>query len=187
VKDKKSIRKDIQLLLERISTEDRKVWERKLLERASQMMSSYSGFWGIYNALPLEPQLNKLLSLCPQIRWCYPRVEVESGLKFYEVGQNGEWLLGNFKNLKEPDPKTSKLIKLEEMQGCLVPGLAFDRRGYRLGWGKGYYDRTFANFKGVKVGVLFSLQILESDLPNETHDICMDFLLTENGIIRPQK
>lgn len=174
-------------LLEQISSDDRKQWEQKLTQRAHQMMSSYSGFWGIYNALPLEPQLNKLVSLCPKIRWCYPRVEADSRLEFYELGQNGKWLASTFKDLNEPDPMTCNLVKLEEMQGCIIPGLAFDRKAYRLGWGKGYYDRALANFKGVKVGVLFSLQIFELGLPVESHDICMDYLLTENAIITPQK
>jgi 5-formyltetrahydrofolate cyclo-ligase len=73
------------------------------------------------------------------------------------------------------------------MQGCFIPGLAFDRIGFRLGWGKGYYDRAFENFRGVKVGVLFSLQLYEPGLPSESHDICMDYLLTEDNILTPQK
>jgi 5-formyltetrahydrofolate cyclo-ligase len=177
----------MRYLLEQVSLDDRKQWERKLIQRASHLMSSYSGFWGIYNALPLEPRLHELVSLCPKIRWCYPRVEKDNKLEFYELGQNGRWLAGAFKDLKEPDPETCKLVKLEEMQGCLLPGLAFDRKGFRLGWGKGYYDRALANFRGVKVGVLFSIQIFEPGLPNEPHDICMDYLLTENILITPQK
>lgn len=185
--DKKSIRKDIRFLLERISYEERKQWEQKLTQRASQLIGSYSGFWGIYNALPSEPQLDKLVSLYPKIRWCYPRVDTDNGLEFYEFGQNGKWLVGPYKGLKEPDPKTCKHIKLEEMQGCLIPGLAFDRNGFRLGRGKGYYDRALENFRGVKVGVLFSVQIIDAGLPNEPHDICMDYLLTEDSIITPHK
>jgi 5-formyltetrahydrofolate cyclo-ligase len=185
--DKKNIRKDIRFLLERISLDDRRQWEQEISIRASQFLSSYSGFWAIYNALPSEPQLNNLVSLCSKIRWCYPRIEADNKLEFYELGLNGKWQTGPYRGLNEPDPKTSKLVKLEEMQGCFVPGLAFDRRGFRLGQGKGYYDRALANFKGVKVGVLFSLQLFEPGLPTEPHDICMDYLLTERTLITPQK
>jgi 5-formyltetrahydrofolate cyclo-ligase len=177
----------MRYLLERISSEDRKQWEQKLIQRASHLMSSYSGFWGTYRALPLEPRLNELVGFCPKVRWCYPRTEADNKLQFYEVGQQGKWLTGTFKGLMEPDPETCQTVKLEEMQGCFIPGLAFDRKGFRLGWGKGFYDRAFVDFKGVKVGVLFSLQLFEPGLPVESHDICMDFLLTENNLITPHK
>ncbi len=65
----------------------------------------------------------------------------------------------------------------------LIPGLAFAPRGYRLGRGKGFYDRTFENRSDViKVGVAFESQITE-ELPIEPHDVKMDFIVTELRII----
>lgn len=185
--DKKNIRENLRDKLAKISLEDRQQWEQKLVFEIQQWLKSQSGFWGTYRALPSEPQLNELTNLCSQIRWCYPRVENKGGLEFYEVVNDGDWVEGAFRGLLEPNPKKCRFVKPQEMQGCLVPGLAFDRRGFRLGRGKGHYDRALQNFKGVKVGVLFSLQIIESGLPHEAHDICMDCLLTENGLITPQK
>jgi 5-formyltetrahydrofolate cyclo-ligase len=185
--DKKYIREYLRDKLAKISLSDRQRWEQKLVEEMYQWLKSHSGFWGFYNALPSEPQLKKLTQLCPQIRWCYPRVEGDNGLVFYEVISGSDWVEGSFAGLKEPNPQRCYCVNPNEMQGCIIPGLAFDRNGFRLGRGKGLYDRALAIFKGVKVGVLFSLQISELGLPHETHDVCMDYLFTENGLIAPLK
>lgn len=185
--DKKNIRGSLRDKLATISKEDRQHWEQKLTDQIYQWFKSYSGLWGAFKALPSEPQLNELTKLCSQIRWCYPRMDSNGSLEFYEVVHQGDWIAGAFAGLQEPNPETCRFVKPEEMQGCLVPGLAFDRSGFRLGRGKGFYDRALQNFKGVKVGVLFSLQIIESGVPHEAHDVCMDYLLTENGLITPRK
>lgn len=66
----------------------------------------------------------------------------------------------------------------------LVPGLAFDRWGSRLGWGGGFYDRWLDSHPGVpRLGVGFSCQIVEQ-LPGEPHDLRVNFVLTEDGLVR---
>ncbi|MEC5398488.1 5-formyltetrahydrofolate cyclo-ligase [Uliginosibacterium sp. H1] len=66
----------------------------------------------------------------------------------------------------------------------LVPVNAFDARGYRLGYGGGYFDRSLARWlpRPVTVGVGFSLAAVE-DLLAEAHDIPMDWIVTENGVV----
>ena len=70
-------------------------------------------------------------------------------------------------------------VPLSSIRGILVPGLAFDRRGHRLGRGRAFYDRCLKNFTALKVGVGFNLQIRD-ELPHEDHDIKMNWLITEN-------
>ena len=66
----------------------------------------------------------------------------------------------------------------------LVPGLAFDRTGNRLGWGGGFYDRWLGSHPGVpRLGIGFSCQVLER-LPGEPHDMRVNFVLTEDGLVR---
>jgi 5-formyltetrahydrofolate cyclo-ligase len=60
---------------------------------------------------------------------------------------------------------------------ALVPGVAFDLKGRRLGRGKGFYDRLLASVGGRKCGVAFDLQVVE-EIPTEPHDVCLDYLLT---------
>jgi 5-formyltetrahydrofolate cyclo-ligase len=64
----------------------------------------------------------------------------------------------------------------------LVPGMAFDRVGRRLGRGGGYYDRLLAEFAGLRAGVCFEEQILEA-IPTEAHDATVDFLITPGGVL----
>lgn len=64
----------------------------------------------------------------------------------------------------------------------LVPGLAFDRDGRRLGRGKGYYDRLLECFEGVRVGVCFEEQVINA-VPADPHDQRMDFLVTPGGVM----
>jgi 5-formyltetrahydrofolate cyclo-ligase len=67
----------------------------------------------------------------------------------------------------------------------LVPGLAFDARGYRLGRGGGYYDRfleTLGQPRPVLCGVCFACQIVP-EIPREAHDARVDFVVSENGLL----
>lgn len=67
----------------------------------------------------------------------------------------------------------------------LIPGIAFDARGMRLGYGQGYYDCLFEGVqagKGCKIGVAYPWQIVD-EIPRENHDILLDFILTEKGIM----
>jgi 5-formyltetrahydrofolate cyclo-ligase len=68
-------------------------------------------------------------------------------------------------------------------QALLIPPVGFDARGYRLGYGGGYFDRTLAAMtpQPLKIGVAFELSRLETIHP-QAHDIAMDFIVTEAGI-----
>lgn len=66
----------------------------------------------------------------------------------------------------------------------VVPGIAFDIKGYRLGLGKGHYDRYLSKNNNIKtIGVCFSQNLLER-LPTEDHDCKMDYIVTEHSIIK---
>lgn len=64
---------------------------------------------------------------------------------------------------------------------CIVPALVYDRGGFRLGYGKGYYDRYLASFTGVKVGLAYGEFILNR-VPRGRFDIAVDVLVTEKGV-----
>lgn len=79
-------------------------------------------------------------------------------------------------------PPNVPAARAEEIDLLLVPGVAFDERGGRLGQGGGCYDRFLPRCAGVIVGVAFSMQVVER-LPLRAHDVRMDALLTERGIM----
>ena len=64
---------------------------------------------------------------------------------------------------------------------CFVPGLVYDRAGYRLGYGKGFYDRYLSGFSGCTIGVVYSDYILP-EVPRGRFDVTVDILLTEKGV-----
>lgn len=105
---------------------------------------------------------------------------VGDSLVALRVRSADELVRGAFGVLEPPDGA------LEVASGAidliLVPGLAFDIRGGRLGRGKGFYDRFLAGVRGLKVGVCFADQVVES-VPREPHDIAMDVLATPGGLI----
>ncbi|MNU02273.1 5-formyltetrahydrofolate cyclo-ligase family protein [compost metagenome] len=59
----------------------------------------------------------------------------------------------------------------------------FNKNGSRLGKGKGFYDKALAEFSGIKVGICFDFQVAEKQVPIESHDIVMDYLVTDSGLI----
>ncbi len=81
------------------------------------------------------------------------------------------------------EPMGSDCHDIEEIDLVVVPGVAFDRKGNRLGRGRGYYDRLLSQARCPLIGVAYSLQIAE-ELPAEPHDIKIPVVITEKEIIR---
>ena len=98
--------------------------------------------------------------------------------------------ISSLKNLKTstygvPEPVNSKkAINIKKADVIIVPGLGFDRRGYRIGYGGGFYDRLLKKTvkTTVKIGIAFDCQIMRA-LPKEKHDEKIDIIITETKII----
>ncbi|MGM7635561.1 5-formyltetrahydrofolate cyclo-ligase [Bacillus sp. Hm123] len=86
-----------------------------------------------------------------------------------------------YSGLYEPDPVQTNKVDPRMIDLLIVPGLAFDKRGYRLGFGGGYFDRFLENFEGETVSLLFSQQLL-TEVPTEAYDLPVQQLIMENGI-----
>lgn len=78
------------------------------------------------------------------------------------------------KGLPKVQPKHIDLI--------LVPGIAFDEHGHRIGYGKGYYDKLLKTISGYKVGLAFSEQ-MTNEVPYEAHDVPLDLIITDSSSI----
>lgn len=114
-------------------------------------------------------------------RVAYPRVRGEH-LEFIEVAEAGHLVPGAFGVL---EPASGAPIPLGELDLVAVPGVAFDQCGYRLGYGKGFYDRAIhlQGRSGSLVGLCFEFQMIES-LPVQDHDIAMDLLVSDERLLR---
>lgn len=84
--------------------------------------------------------------------------------------------------VSEPLPECEKMA-LDRFDLVLVPGMAFDVQGNRLGRGRGFYDRILAGASGVKCGVAYDFQLLES-IPTEPHDARVNFIFTPSRCVR---
>lgn len=110
-----------------------------------------------------------------------PVVSLEGKLKFARLYSHKETVLG-IRGTREP--KDKRFVKISELDALVIPGLAFDLDGFRVGWGEGYYDRfLFHNKKCVKIGAAYDFQIVKK-IEHESHDIKMDFVVTEKRTLR---
>ncbi len=82
-----------------------------------------------------------------------------------------------------PEPVSGEVVDPEEINFVAVPGVAFDREGYRIGFGKGYYDKLLRKVSAPKVGVAYSFQVLDY-VPREEWDEPVDLIATEKEMIR---
>lgn len=80
------------------------------------------------------------------------------------------------------EPTGNDLCDAEEIELIVAPGVAFDRKGRRLGRGKGFYDRLLSTTKATKIGVGYEFQLVD-ELPEEPHDVPMDMVITETTTI----
>lgn len=81
------------------------------------------------------------------------------------------------------EPTCGDLADADDIDMMIIPAVAFDRSGNRLGRGKGFYDRLLASTKATKVGVGYEFQLLQ-ELPSEPHDVPMDMVITQYSYLK---
>jgi 5-formyltetrahydrofolate cyclo-ligase len=160
-----------------------------LSKRLADFLKSQSGVWAAFEPFGFEPDIRSAIESAKHILWAFPRVEHANTLSFYRVSSRND-LLKNSLGIWEPDPKRAVRVHLDEFHGLLIPGLAFDHFGNRLGRGRGYYDRALSEIlhinQPLKIGIALERQIAEQELPHEPHDIAMDLVITESrSLTRP--
>lgn len=133
----------------------------------------------LFRALPDEPDLDALFdaALAGGKTVALPRYSTE--LRAYEAALvrdlSQDCATGRY-GVVEPAAHCPR-IELNQLDFALVPGVAFDPAGRRLGRGKGYYDRLLERFRGTRCGVAFEAQMVAA-LPEEPHDVKLNCLAT---------
>lgn len=100
-------------------------------------------------------------------------------LDFRIISSLDEMKIGAYA-IPEPDACAPRAAPTEKSL-CIVPALAFDIKGNRLGYGKGFYDRFLSEFKGCSIGITFS-ELLSDSLPIDKNDIAIDTVVTDKII-----
>lgn len=179
LQQKEELRKKMLLLLREqhaISIARKSQQLLELLDHLSLWQQSSSV--ALYAPLPVEVDLRCCLKNAKKDqRFFFPRI-VGNELVFYEWYLHAPWKAGPY-GLQEPDPKHWRQASPSEVDLILVPGVAFDLEGRRLGRGGGFYDRFLSNpsCKAFKIGIAWPWQIVEQ-VPAEAHDIEMDTVMT---------
>ena len=138
---------------------------------------------GGFSALGAEPDLS---SLFPEKRLFLPRYNsVEKAYEMVEIRDFRNDLVSGRYSIMEPHPEleAADIAWCNENLFYLVPAVACDLTGVRMGRGGGYYDRLLANCTAPKAGVIFSCQLSASPLVSCGHDVKLDMVVTENGCV----
>lgn len=131
-----------------------------------------------YLALPGEIDLGRLPADRPHISWVVSRTPDTGWLTTHPLGARRERHPFGF----EQPVADAAQVRLDEVDVVLVPGLAFDPHGMRLGRGKGYYDELLGRCRpdATAVGITLERRVFDR-IPSEPHDRRVDWLVTEIG------
>lgn len=177
---KSALRREIRLRIEQLTTAQRDAASRRLCAQLAQQplwqrARAILGFAPTAHEPDIWPLLQSALAQGRIV--ALPRFAPERDT--YEtarVCQPGRDLVTGRFGIREPSAACA-LVALEELDLILVPGVAFDSQGHRLGRGRGYYDRLLAGIRAVKCGVAFDEQLVEA-VPVEPQDVRVDCLVT---------
>lgn len=113
-------------------------------------------------------------------RVVFPRID-DGQMVFVEVESQRDFCSGTFGVL---EPVGTKVVPVCCIDLIVVPGVAFDRGGFRIGFGKGYYDRALENrpLSCRLAGLGYAFQ-LEDNIPREAHDVSLDWLVTDQEVL----
>lgn len=78
------------------------------------------------------------------------------------------------------EPQGDDITPIEAIDLVIVPAIAYDRHGNRVGRGKGYYDRLLSNSGATKIGVVYDFQLLDDDIQIDSTDVAVDVVITES-------
>ena len=186
--EKAALRRELLALRRSFSPWERERWNDDLCQAVGasdafalcELLLCYCPVRGEADPLPLAR-----LALRLGKRVAFPVSHVEDcTLSFHAVGSLDELTTGAY-GIPEPPVSSAPITDFSQAL-CLVPALSFDRDGYRLGYGKGYYDRFLSRFDGVSVGVVYS-PCLRDRLPRNGTDLAVDRIFTEKGELLPHE
>ncbi len=107
-----------------------------------------------------------------------PKVEGKE-LCLYELHDLKALKVGSF-GVYEPD-ECMPLENLRRIDVALIPGIAFDRRGYRIGYGGGFFDRVLPQLHCTTIGLAYEFQMIEK-VPTDSYDVGVNFIITDHTI-----
>ncbi len=184
---KQEIRKTMKELKSRLTKEEQKVYSSIIADRLLKLPEyRQCGQIFCYVSFNQEVITTTLIekALFQQQKVAVPKI-TGKGMQFFYIRSLKD-LEPGILGIPEPVTEEEALPDITKDNLILVPGLAFDPHGIRIGYGKGYYDnffRKYGNLSLVKIALAYDFQVLP-ELPEEEHDIRVDQIITQRGIIK---
>jgi 5-formyltetrahydrofolate cyclo-ligase len=182
---KKKMRAEAREMRRAMSPDSKRLLDRKIKNRLLNL-------WALRNVqtvlcyvsteieVDTRELINDLLKMGKRV--AVPRCEGgPSEMNFYYINSLDDLSPGSF-GVDEPDPTKSVMVGKTDGSLCIVPAFMFDRSGYRLGYGKGYYDRYLSSYKGSTIGICYG-ENLKDELFHGKYDRTVEMVVTEKEIL----
>lgn len=179
---KRELREKYSKIRDEIEPEKRAEFDKKIFDRLTASITyRHSNEILLYASIGSEIDTWNIMEAAIKAgkKVAYPLCFPDNTMKYYYVNSRDDFEEGSFgilepkKGLEEYVPTTLSL--------CVVPAIVFDKEGYRIGYGKGFYDRFLSAFPGVKVGLVYSSLIIPR-APRGRFDKHVDIIISERGV-----
>lgn len=181
--EKNKIRRELLALRQSISHEEKQKYERMMAHRLTSLASyRYAEAVLLYFPIKGEPDLMAQVfdtATRSGKQVAFPLCHPEDCTLTFHVVSSLDMLTDGTYGTKEPPPDAPLYVPAHDRHDImLVPGISYDKKGFRLGYGKGYYDRYLTDFGGTAVGITFDALIRDT-LPVGRYDRAVNVILTE--------
>lgn len=183
--EKTALRKQMQQQLQKLPIHIYETWSvdihTRLLTLSSIQKVSVIGLTiSAFPEVETRQLIERLWQLGKQV--AIPRCKPKTHEMDFYIFTSFEQLETVYMSLLEPIPSQTVHIDADEIDMMIVPGIIFDQKGYRIGYGGGYYDRYLPAFNGETIALCFSMQIV-AKVPKDSYDYPIDRIVTEKSII----
>lgn len=180
--EKKELRKRIRSSLQEISDAEYLSWSSKIKEKLlAEPLIQKSHTIAI--TIPRRPEVDTIMIIEElwklEKRVVVPKCEPKDRSMDFYAFTDFDQLESVYMDLKEPIPTKTTYVNPKEIDVMIVPGIVYDLKGYRIGYGGGYYDRYLENYDGEKISLAFDLQVVQQ-VPKKSYDIPVNLIITEN-------
>jgi 5-formyltetrahydrofolate cyclo-ligase len=184
-KDKKEIRKKILLLRDSIDESLRQMKDKKIFDRLINLPEFIAA-----NKILLYASFKSEVSTADLLKYCiklnktivFPKVDkINNFLVLYKINSINNLKKG-YMGIPEPEVSEEYKVNVNDLDLIIVPGVAFDEKCNRLGYGKGFYDKLLKGIDKTIIGLAYEEQIVQS-LIVEKHDIRINKIVTDKRII----
>lgn len=176
---KKEIAKQMKQKRLELDVSQKKAFDEAIVSRMKNLVEKdavvalFMPLKGEVNVLPLFDEFKDVCKIV------FPKVISDTEMIFYEVSDYDDFVRGTF-NLLEPK-ETCPLVLKEDIDLFFIPLLAYNEKHYRIGYGRGYYDRYLSQSQALKYGVAYTFQKVDVAFEDE-YDVACDGIVTERGI-----